>query len=567
MLNRTQKITALLLGAASAVSLLPTAAIGADKLDILGGSINNAVAFKEGKFYIDGEPEDKEEDVYYLSKNSYSKLKDLDVNSEISLYGSKYVNIDDGDYFLDLSTGKTDDKDMEEEDADDASNNLRKKVKEDNDKRYAENDSKNYKTLSVVPGNKFAEPYYKTAYTPYEVETALNGGASELTVYTDGNGKYIDADYNIGTLRVKLENRKSAKITNTNKSDNGIRASVSNIKEIGQDSSNIYRLADITINALEADSPVAEINGLELEDKSELFEIDNDGKKVTFRALQKISKTQASDDIDGIKYAKTVGTYFLSDADGDVIELLDENNFSVADGKILCYAINGSDLSVQSLELKSKGSVYYLDEDEGDELDLSDEENSVDVDVNGNLWALSDGYLYEFDNKGTWNKIKKIDSDLTSLSVYNKDNIIIWNPDEDGYSVIGNSSSTSEDKSSNDNKADADTNTNAAANNTTVSKQGWQFENNCWYYYSNNTKVTGWYKDGTAWYYMDGNGVMQTGWIKYNNTWYYLYESGAMATGWINDGGTWYYLNSAGAMLSNTTVNGYRLGPSGAWIK
>ena len=40
-----------------------------------------------------------------------------------------------------------------------------------------------------------------------------------------------------------------------------------------------------------------------------------------------------------------------------------------------------------------------------------------------------------------------------------------------------------------------------------------------------------------------------------------------MATGWINDGGTWYYLNAAGAMLSNTTVNGYKLGPTGAWIK
>ena len=60
---------------------------------------------------------------------------------------------------------------------------------------------------------------------------------------------------------------------------------------------------------------------------------------------------------------------------------------------------------------------------------------------------------------------------------------------------------------------------------------------------------------------------MKTGWLYDNGAWYYLKESGAMATGWINDGGTWYYLNAAGAMLSNTTVNGYKLGPTGAWIK
>ena len=40
-----------------------------------------------------------------------------------------------------------------------------------------------------------------------------------------------------------------------------------------------------------------------------------------------------------------------------------------------------------------------------------------------------------------------------------------------------------------------------------------------------------------------------------------------MATGWVNDNGTWYYLNGSGAMLSNTVVDGYKLGASGAWVK
>lgn len=40
-----------------------------------------------------------------------------------------------------------------------------------------------------------------------------------------------------------------------------------------------------------------------------------------------------------------------------------------------------------------------------------------------------------------------------------------------------------------------------------------------------------------------------------------------MATGWLNDRGTWYYLHSNGAMAANTTINGYKLGSNGAWIR
>jgi glucan-binding YG repeat protein len=40
-----------------------------------------------------------------------------------------------------------------------------------------------------------------------------------------------------------------------------------------------------------------------------------------------------------------------------------------------------------------------------------------------------------------------------------------------------------------------------------------------------------------------------------------------MATGWIIDGGSWYYLNSSGVMLYNTTIDGYKLGTTGAWVK
>ncbi|MGG7153003.1 N-acetylmuramoyl-L-alanine amidase family protein, partial [Clostridium neonatale] len=66
---------------------------------------------------------------------------------------------------------------------------------------------------------------------------------------------------------------------------------------------------------------------------------------------------------------------------------------------------------------------------------------------------------------------------------------------------------------------------------------------------------------------LQSNGAMKTGWLNDNGTWYYLQSNGAMKTGWLNDNGTWYYLQSNGAMAKNTTIDGYRLGSNGAWIR
>ena len=56
-----------------------------------------------------------------------------------------------------------------------------------------------------------------------------------------------------------------------------------------------------------------------------------------------------------------------------------------------------------------------------------------------------------------------------------------------------------------------------------------------------------------------------------NGEWYFFNDGCKMVTGWAEVNGKWYYLskeaNAVGQMLYNTTVDGYKLGADGAWVK
>lgn len=570
MFRRGKKVTSLLIVAVSVISIVPTSAFAVSytKLNDVDGTIYNAVAYKDGKFYIDGEPKDKDESVYYLNNGSYTEIKKIDNEDDVNIYGSKYIDIDNGEYYFDLSNAKLTEDNLEEEDLDNVADKLRREIKADNDGRYNENEAKNYKDVTIIPGNKFGDSYYKAEYKYKEQKSSVNGNAVNAIVYTSADGKYIDADYNIGTIRVKLSNNKTAKLENTNEDDQDVRVSLYNAKEIGQNSSYIYRTAKICINSTVANSSVTEINGIEVGKDSKYFNIEEDGKKVTYDVIQVISKAQASKDADGIKYAKSVENYMICDEDGDKQELLSNGLFSIIDNKrLVSYEIDSGNVETKVIDLKSKGSRYYIEVEDTDEIELSDDEKSFDVDASGNLWAISDGYIYKFDNKDEWKKVYKVNEDFVSLSVYDEKNLVAWSEDDEVYSIVSSKESTTD---KDNNNSDSNNNSNADNNNNnTTALRGWVFGQDAkWYYYKEDgTKAVGWYKDGNTWYYLNANGDMKTGWLLSNGAWYYLKESGAMATGWINDGGTWYYLNAAGAMLSNTTVNGYKLGPTGAWIK
>jgi len=96
----------------------------------------------------------------------------------------------------------------------------------------------------------------------------------------------------------------------------------------------------------------------------------------------------------------------------------------------------------------------------------------------------------------------------------------------------------------------------------------WLYYNGTWYYLNpSGVMQVGWLQDNGKWYYFNSGGAMVKGWLQYKNEWYYLSGSGYMVTGWQYISGKWYYFYDSGVMAANTTIDGYKLGPNGAWIK
>lgn len=123
---------------------------------------------------------------------------------------------------------------------------------------------------------------------------------------------------------------------------------------------------------------------------------------------------------------------------------------------------------------------------------------------------------------------------------------------------------TSYDTANNNIAIDNLVNTNIAVNQWVQVNGQWQYNDilgqplkNTWFYDRSLEKS----------YYLQADGNMATGWLSNNSKWYYLGSDGAMKTGWQLVSGTWYYLDSQGVMASNTTINGYKLGSTGAWIQ
>ncbi|SFD08014.1 N-acetylmuramoyl-L-alanine amidase family protein [Clostridium uliginosum] len=654
MIKRANKITAGLVAAAAVISLVPATGVNAadyKRIESKDGTVYNIQAYKDGTFVIDGDvvKEDNDE-IYYLKDGKYTPLEDLDSGDDFDgIKSQKYLKIQDGDYFVDLTNGKVTDDNIQEDNAEDAGTDLKKKIKKDTDGRYSEK-SEEYKIAGdlaygseafpkldgkEIAGNKYGETWYQVKYASKGIEIEGTGDSAKIkkgtfyNVYTDAKGKYIDADYNIGKIKVQTTTGNGATVTLKNTDtdklfkDDDIQVSISNAKTIAQDSNNIYRRANIIVTSVDN---IEKINGTKLDATNSItttaaakVTVDGsldgaedgytftkrDGKAtlgeykgcntVEFKVIQKISKAQASDDADGAKYAKTVTTYIVSDDEGKKDEIEDslKNStdlaYSVVNGKLIAYSKNAHE--IQTIELKSKSSYYYTDIQK----DCDDEIEGIDTDVDGNVWRVDGGFVYKWDNDEDWDKVYKVDGLMSHLSVYNKDNMAVWSDDDDEvYSIIGNKDKEDE-KPVTDAKgwAQATDGTWTYVNEDGTKATGWLNLGGTWYYMNDDGKMatgwknvngiwyylnpisdgtrgamkTGWINDNGTWYYTNASGCMQTGWVPVNGAWYYMQPWGGMKTGWLNDYGTWYYLNSWGGMATNTTVDGCTLAANGAWVR
>ena len=625
MFRRSTKITSLIVAAASIATMVPAMAADVKRAEDYDGTVYNAIAYKDGKFYIDGELEDMDEAAYYNEGGKYTDLDDVDSGDSAKIYGEKYLEVEEGDYYLDLETGKVTDDSVREDAFDDASSALRKKVnKDDPSSRYAETNvlpnynednyvvdssdlkvgsGENVSDLVAVPKNKFGEEWYMAKYnrnSNYK-SNFIEGDDQAFAVYTDKDGKYIDADYNVGKISFTTTDG-SATLKNTDDDDAKAKVAVRHIKTIASDKDYIYRLAAVVVTDLDGKNITDnvtfknDVKGSDITTTDAVgFSLKDNGKFVL--AIQKISKEQASDDIDDAKYAKTVNTYFVTGDDGSKgdkkIEVAYDDNtkFSVVDGKLIAYTINSDNSNVQAYAytLKSKNGYYYVDSSDGAdndtetrESDLADNQTkaAMDTDKDGNLYALDGGYVYKFDNDEDWEKVAKVDGSCTDLTVYDKDNIIVWNEEDEVYSIVAGKAK--DDDNTDDNTVtttgwvqDATTGAWSYVKADGTKAIGW-FQSptsGLWYYMDANgvMQANGWIQDGGSWYFLDSTGAMKTGWVYTGGAWYFLKPTngnkGAMQTGWIQTGGKWYYCNASGAMLSNTTVGGYVLGADGAWIK
>jgi len=554
MFKRSNKITSLLVAAAAVVSLVPAgvSATEVKKIESQDGTVYTAASFKNGSYYIDGEDINGNSNsaVYYVSPDGeYKELEDITSGSTAYNFATIYTNVDEGDYAVDMTNGTVLDTNIREDIVDDAGEALRKEIKKDTEDRYADAN----KARTYVDGNIIRKSgnYFLTKYTAAQgVNTPNNAG--KLNVYCGKDGKYIDADYNLGKIKVNTTGASgSITIENTEdyeKDSKGfeVKASLSDISFIDHDLDSVYRFATITIDS---ESPVTEINGRSV--AANVFnDVNGDKTKISYRVIQKISKAAAFNKIDGANYAKTVTNYTISNKDGETLDGLDGTgvidntkgySYYIMNGKFSVYdtKTTSGEVKIRTYDLKSSNGYYYIDEGDTSTEDCEVHGTTAAVKgAGGILYRLDGGYLYTYNNNGDWDKFYKVDGAFDQFEVENKDNMILWNQEDGVYSVISTPAATPV-------SATATT----TGTTTPAVTAGWvQAENGTWTYNkTDGVKATGWIKDGSTWYFLNGSGVMKTG--------------------WINDNGTWYYCNSSGAMLFNTTVDGYVLGATGAWSK
>jgi len=562
MIKKMNKLTTLLLTATAFASIVPATSVNAaTKLETLDGSLESVQAFDNGTYVYDGSKnDDQDKSLYFFNGTKDSEIEDVSSLDDAIKYSKNYLSFNNSEETLfNLSTGKIEDETIQykyDSMKSKLSSLVMKKVK-----RYKNLDlaSLNINTAQIS-SNQFGDVWYEYSISDSNVE--YNG-------YVSVDGSYIDASEtaNIKFYAPDIDNTYKKVIFDKMKDTqkvNGITYSLKVGETLFSDSSYIYRIVEVmSDNSTEASS----------------------------RFVQKISKTKG-ETVDGAYIPKSVDSYEISTSN---YAILTNSNLDIRiiNSSIYVMTYESNKLSISKFDLtktrdtsstsKTSDRVNTIKLDDNYDNIKNTNATSYDIDVNGNAWILYKGSISKVVN-GSLSTLYTVDRSMNNLSVYDDDDIVVWNKDNEIYSVVKGNAGTSTSTGTSTATSTGST-TSTGKNTVTI---GWTNSNGAWSYINaDGSKATGWVKAGPTWYFLNSNGIMQTGWIKvgptwyylntsgamqtswikYGSSWYYLRPSGDMATGWINDGGTWYYLNFNGAMLSNTTIDGYRLGYNGAWIK
>ena len=600
MIKRANKVTALLVAAASIMSVVP--AMAATKLGTKDGTIEKAVAYKNGSYLYQGyRTDDDDTGLYYNSGDKDKRLDSADAFGT-GKYDDKYVTALDGsdEYLVDLTKGTISDDDTETDFTTTAQTKLETKLNKTD--RYGNKLSTGVRDYIFnridKSENRFGDVWYAYSATTQSGVTVstvtTTSGAVSYSGYTNGSGSYIDCskDANIyvynGTKMVKLECLGDIDTTGANKVTLD---SIEYKKTLGQDDKYIYRLILAHVSGAKYVDNVAALKAFRTKYNISDSILDSaiqpavDTEAQTIYYVQKISKAQGDTEKDAY-LPKTTESYALgkSFGDGDVSDAYDclIGNSEASDPDALTYIVdgsiyttfreNGEKVKTTRVDLKTStklevdgtsakkvdGHVAVKNGDKDTKIkDKSTYGDAWTVDVAGNVWAIYDGEILESTKVGDFKTVYNTDRSFDRLDVYDKDNLIAWEDDGNAYTTVNEGKKQAADD---------------AGALVTPAKVGWeQLSDGTWTFYdATGTKVVNnWANIGGVWYFLDVNGAMATGWQQVNGSWYYLNPisdgtKGAMKTGWLNDNGTWYFLNSSGAMETGwKNINGswYYLNP------
>lgn len=430
-------------------------------------------------------------------------------------------------------------------------------------------------------------------------QAAQKVSAGQYFGFTNKNGKYIDANFTANIQAYSSAKKKIVKIEQFNDldSDSKLEASLNNLEVIGQDSDYIYAIATVTIS--------------------------DNGKDSQAKYIQKISKAQGSEEDDAYtpksvtSYELTSGVYDESDVDDAYTAITTADKLIVKDGKLQALEIASDSITVTTVNLKTNSKLEFVSAPDGYDskdkasVNVAIKEDDADqdiegadaysIDVDGNVWVVNNGKILKFNGEDDFDTVYSCDGSMDKLNVYDSSNLVVWEDGGDVYAVVGGKSSDSGTGTGTDGTTpvvtpvvtngwtkDATTGVWTYAENGVKATSKWVLSNNAWYFLQadgsmktgwlqdkgvwyflqdNGAMKTGWVQDKGTWYFLQDNGSMKTGWVQDNGAWYFLQDSGAMKTGWLNDNGTWYFLNANGSMAANTTIDGYTVDASGAWVK